>query len=209
MTMNQGKVDAKLKKLSEEVRKLAMAFPETQEDHPWEHSAFKVKKKTFVFMALDADGLRLSFKLDQSLFNTLALPMCEPTHYGLGKSGWVTASFEAGDNVPMSHVEKWINESFRLIAPKTIVKHLDARGNGKRKPESGSKESAKTIAVGSKKTASGTRPATKNSSANRLTAKSSTTKKQSGRVKTSMTKTQSKKPVVTTSTTKPKAKSRA
>lgn len=142
MTMKKGKVDTKLKKTEDEVRKLAMAFPETQEDHPWEHSAFKVKKKTFLFMALDADGLRLSFKLDQSLFNTLALPMCEPTHYGLGKSGWVTASFEAGDTVPMAHVSRWMNESFRLIAPKTIVKQLDAGGNGKTKPESGSKKSA-------------------------------------------------------------------
>ncbi|MBX9670343.1 MAG: MmcQ/YjbR family DNA-binding protein [Candidatus Obscuribacterales bacterium] len=159
--MRKGKVDAKLQKVSEAVRKLTMAFPETQEDHPWEHSAFKVKKKTFVFMALDADGLRLSFKLDQSLFNTLALPMCEPTGYGLGKSGWVTASFESGDNVPMSHVERWIDERFRLIAPKTMVKQLNASPAGKKsndktspskargaKDELAAKETVKTIAKG-------------------------------------------------------------
>ncbi len=122
-----GKVDADLKKSADRIRKFCLTFPETVEDFPWEHSAFKVKKKTFLFLFIDADGMHLSFKLRDSLFDTLALPFCEPTGYGLGKSGWVTAKFEPGDKVPIERVQSWINESFRQIAPKTILKQLDGK----------------------------------------------------------------------------------
>lgn len=120
----KGKVAADLKKSSEAIRKYSLEFPETVEDHPWGESAFKVKKKTFLFMSLDADGMRLSFKLNESLFNTLALPFCEPTGYGLGKSGWVTATFEPGDKVPIERIKAWLSESFRQVAPKTILKKM-------------------------------------------------------------------------------------
>lgn len=122
----KGKIDADLKKSADRIRKYCLGFPETVEDFPWEHSAFKVKKKTFLFLFLDADGLSLSFKLRESLFDTLALPFCEPTGYGLGKSGWVTATFKSGEAVSIERVQSWINESFRQVAPKTILKQLDA-----------------------------------------------------------------------------------
>ena len=49
---------AKLKHpLAKELRKAALAFPETVEDFPWGHSAFKVAaKKAFLFMGDDEEG---------------------------------------------------------------------------------------------------------------------------------------------------------
>ena len=125
MSTAKEKIAADLKKSSESIRKFCLDFPESVEDHPWGESAFKVKKKTFLFMSLDSDGMRLSFKLQDSLFNTLALPFCEPTGYGLGKSGWVTATFEPGDKISVERIQSWINESFKLVAPKTVLKQLD------------------------------------------------------------------------------------
>ncbi len=126
MTIKVGKPSAKLKKDAERIRKYALSFPETQEDHPWGDSAFKVKKKTFVFMSLEETGISISIKLNESLFNALALPFTEPTPYGLGKSGWVTATLPTDRDIPISIIDNWILESFRLIAPKTILKQYDA-----------------------------------------------------------------------------------
>ncbi len=125
MTIKVGKPSAKLKRDAERIRKYALSFPETREDHPWGHSAFKVKNKTFVFMSLEETGVGISVKLNESLFNALALPFTEPTPYGLGKSGWVSATLPLDRDVPTSLIDKWIEESFRLIAPKTILKQYD------------------------------------------------------------------------------------
>ena len=40
------------------LRKHALSYPETREDRPWGHSAFKVKGKSFVLMGDDEEGLR-------------------------------------------------------------------------------------------------------------------------------------------------------
>jgi predicted DNA-binding protein (MmcQ/YjbR family) len=47
-----------------------------------------------------------------------------PTGYGLGKSGWITARFGKKDKVPLGLLEAWIDESYRAIAPKAVVKSL-------------------------------------------------------------------------------------
>ncbi len=42
----------------------------------------------------------------------------EPTGYGLGKSGWVSARFEPKDDVPFDLLKQWIDESYAAVAPK-------------------------------------------------------------------------------------------
>jgi len=69
-------------------------------------------------MRFDADALSLSTKLPHSREDALALPFTEPTHYGLGKAGWVTSSFKRGDDVPVGVLRDWIDESYRAVAPK-------------------------------------------------------------------------------------------
>lgn len=97
-----------------------MAFPETREDHPWGESAIKVRGKSFLFMS-DNDGLRLSVKLPQSREFALEYPFTEPTHYGLGKSGWVTAQLRPREAVPLDVLQAWIAESYRAIKPKKLA----------------------------------------------------------------------------------------
>lgn len=125
MTVSNTKPNAKMKKIADEIRKCALAYPGAHEDAPWGHAAFKVGKKVFLFMGVDADGLGTSTKLDRSRFEALELPFTEPTHYGLGKHGWVSASFKPNDRVPTGLLEQWIDESYRLIAPKKLIKELD------------------------------------------------------------------------------------
>jgi predicted DNA-binding protein (MmcQ/YjbR family) len=102
------------------VAALALRYPEATEDNPWGHRAFKVKGKTFLFTSSDGTGLGISVKLPESGVLALELPFAEPTGYGLGKSGWVSARWKAGKDVPVSLVGEWLAESYRAIAPKKL-----------------------------------------------------------------------------------------
>jgi len=111
-----GRIESKL-------REFALKFPEAYEEFPWGHSAMKVKKKAFLFMGTDENGrFSISVKLPQSRDMAIDLPFTEPTGYGLGKSGWVTAYLT--DEKALDLIKSWINESYRAIAPKGLVKTL-------------------------------------------------------------------------------------
>jgi predicted DNA-binding protein (MmcQ/YjbR family) len=105
----------------------ALSFPEAWQDEPWEGDVVaKVGKKVFVFLGSvrDDGSIGLSVKLPESRDEALAYPFTEPTGYGLGRSGWVSASFARGDPPPVDMLEEWIDESYRAIAPKKLVARL-------------------------------------------------------------------------------------
>jgi predicted DNA-binding protein (MmcQ/YjbR family) len=124
MTIKTSVPSKKSKGYEQKIREICLSFPQTQEDFPWGHSAFKIKKKAFVFMGLDDSGLSISMKLKESHAEALEHSFAKPTHYGLGKHGWVSAQFGPGESVPIEVLRAWIDESFRLIAPKAVLKEL-------------------------------------------------------------------------------------
>jgi predicted DNA-binding protein (MmcQ/YjbR family) len=50
----------------------------------------------------------------------------QPTGYGLGKSGWVTLKFGLDLPVSVDQLLRWVDESYRAVAPKTLVRNLPA-----------------------------------------------------------------------------------
>ena len=106
------------------LRKFALSYPEATEHMPWGHHAIKVKGKSFLFLAADAETFSLSAKLPSSGGVALNLPFASPTEYGLGRSGWVTARFPRGARVPLDVLRLWVDESYRAIAPKRLVARL-------------------------------------------------------------------------------------
>jgi predicted DNA-binding protein (MmcQ/YjbR family) len=70
--------------------------------------------------------------LPASAADALELPDAEPTHYGLGKHGWVTFTVDASREAPLPEFAAWIEESYRAVAPKKLVSALDAAGRSKR-----------------------------------------------------------------------------
>lgn len=114
-------------RIAADLRDAALCYPGTDEHFPWGETAIKVKGKTFLFMRAEGDEISLSVKLPQSREDALALPFTEPTHYGLGKSGWVTSSFKRGDDLPVGVLKDWIDESYRAVAPKKLLAQLPAR----------------------------------------------------------------------------------
>ncbi len=111
------------------LRKTALTYPQATEDFPWGHRAFKVKKKMFLVLSFDKDVFNVTMKLPDSGKQAVQLPFAKPTGYGLGKSGWVTASFGPKDKVPIELLEDWMEESYRAIAPRKLVLLLVAKGS--------------------------------------------------------------------------------
>ena len=103
----------------------ALSLPEAVEDHPWNETVAKVRKKVFVFFGGDPRGPRITVKLVESHGHALAIEGAEPSGYGLGKAGWVTVPVDAAD---LDHelLCDWIEESYRIVASKRLVSELDA-----------------------------------------------------------------------------------
>lgn len=103
------------------LRAHALAKPEATEHFPWGERAIKVGGKVFLFMFAEAGRLSLSTKLPRSSPVALLLPFASPTGYGLGKAGWVSASFEAGERPPLDILCAWIDESYQAVAPARLA----------------------------------------------------------------------------------------
>ena len=118
----------KLREAHEALLAYALSLPGAHEANPWGERVAKVGKKVFVFFGHstpEEPRLTLAVKLPESGLSALDRPFCEATGYGLGKSGWVSASFTPGDRPPMDLLRAWVLESYRAIAPKKLVKQLD------------------------------------------------------------------------------------
>src|SRR5690606_3490359 len=116
--------------LIEHLREHGLArYPGAQIKSPWPgHADLAVADKTFAYLSAPGDPPSLSLKLPLSHSLALALPGAEPTGYGLGKSGWVSLSFD-GDAAPppVEQLEQWLDESYRAQAPKKLLADFEAK----------------------------------------------------------------------------------
>lgn len=103
----------------EELRAYGLSLPEAVEDHPWGHSALKVRGKTFCWLD-GQDKLSATVKLPVSRDFAAMFDWTEPTGYGLGRSGWVTARFAADAEPDLYLLKRWMAESYRAVAPKKL-----------------------------------------------------------------------------------------
>jgi predicted DNA-binding protein (MmcQ/YjbR family) len=125
------KTDAVLK----ELRAWGLShFPGAHTKSPWPgHLDLAVNDKTFAYLSIEGEPFSISCKLPRSSSVALMLPMCSPTPYGLGKSGWVSAQFDDKTPPPLDMLKQWIDESYRAQAPKKLLKQLEG-GEGTTPP---------------------------------------------------------------------------
>ena len=110
----------------EKVFAFALSLPDTAADRPWEEDeVVKVNGKIFAFLG-PAGSRRISVKLAESHAHALAIEGAVPTGYGLGKAGWVTVPLRA-PGVSIGVLRDWVEESYRIVAPKRLVAELEAR----------------------------------------------------------------------------------
>jgi predicted DNA-binding protein (MmcQ/YjbR family) len=111
----------------EALEEFALSLPDAWPDSPWGDRVTKVGKKIFLFVSgPEAERPVITTKLPESRDHALSYPDAFPTRYGLGKHGWVTIHV---DTVPVEEHEvlfDFVEESYRAVATKTLVKRLDA-----------------------------------------------------------------------------------
>ncbi len=111
--------------LLERLRVLTATFPETRELETWGHPTFRVRDKIFASYG-EHDG-RPSISAKQTKPDQAVLVEDEHRFFVapyVGKHGWVGAWI---DVVDWPLIADLVERSYRLIAPKTLVKALDAR----------------------------------------------------------------------------------
>jgi len=114
--------------VAEALRAFALRMPGAVEDHPWGETVAQVNKKIFVFLGHDrTDGIfQFCVKLPESAAEALKRPGTEPAGYGMGKHGWVLIKVQADDRPNLDQFLRWVEESYRAVAPKKLVKAWDA-----------------------------------------------------------------------------------
>jgi predicted DNA-binding protein (MmcQ/YjbR family) len=108
----------------DKVREFALSLPGAFEDTPWEADVVvKVRGKIFVFLG-PPGWKQITVKLVESHAHALSIDDAKPAGYGLGKSGWVTVPVRGG-GVTIALLRDWVEESYRIVAPKKLVAALD------------------------------------------------------------------------------------
>jgi predicted DNA-binding protein (MmcQ/YjbR family) len=106
-------------RVAEQIRRLALSFPETYEDEPWGEPVFKVgANRMFALMGVDGAHVRLTLKLTpEEREIAMLLPFVARARY-LGRYGWVTAT--VSDDESLEAALEWLRESYWLRAPEEL-----------------------------------------------------------------------------------------
>lgn len=107
------------------LRSLALAFPEVVEGDSCVKRSFKVRKKGFLYLGEDAKGYNVMVKLGPSMEEAQALASARPKGWSVGKGGWAMLKFDPDEHPPEGLLERWMEESYRLQAPKALVATLE------------------------------------------------------------------------------------
>ena len=108
------------------LRARALAFPEVVEGDSCVKRSFKARKKGFLYLGETADGYSVMVKLGPSIEEAGALARARPDSWSVGKGGWAILKFDTAERPPDGVLERWMEESYRLQAPKALVATLDA-----------------------------------------------------------------------------------
>jgi predicted DNA-binding protein (MmcQ/YjbR family) len=109
----------------------ALEFPGAYEDHPWGEDVVKAGGKVVVFLGTaERPEPGMTVKLRESHEQALLVPGAAPTGYGLGRAGWVDVPFR-DTTPPLDVLTDWVEESYRIVAPKRLVAELDGRASAR------------------------------------------------------------------------------
>ena len=111
---------------------LCLALPEAESAPAGDrHTAFSVRKRIFAYYLVDhhGDG-RVALNCKAPPGENTALIADDPVRWFLpaylGPRGWVGLDLEAGGPVDWDAVGELVTGSYRLVAPKALVRRLDA-----------------------------------------------------------------------------------
>lgn len=108
------------------LRTQALAWPEVTEGDSCVKRGFRVRRKSFLFLGEKDDEYNVMVKLGPSLEQARALASARPDSWSVGKGGWAMLKFAPSEKPPAGLLERWLEESFRLQAPKKLLAALPA-----------------------------------------------------------------------------------
>ncbi len=112
-------------KISGKIRDHAMSFPQAEEGSSCVNRAFKAGGKNFAFLGEKESECNLRLKLDGSIPDAKKRAKADGRNWDFGDHGWTMLRFPPDDPPPMAELERWVTESFMLLAPKKVSKLLD------------------------------------------------------------------------------------
>jgi len=111
-----------------ELESFALSLPEAWADNPWGDRVVKVGKKIFVFLSSESsERPGITVKLPESRDHGLSFEGAILPGYGLGAHGWVTVYVDGVPEEERDVLFDFVEESYRAVATKTLVKRLDAQ----------------------------------------------------------------------------------
>lgn len=108
------------------IRRICLAFPEAYEEETWGHPTFRVNKKMFVTTSADgSQEMTMTMKAppgEQKILIASGDHFFYPAY--VGSKGWIGVRVD--DHTDWDEVAELVEESYRMTAPKRLVKALDA-----------------------------------------------------------------------------------
>jgi predicted DNA-binding protein (MmcQ/YjbR family) len=125
------------KALLDKLSKICLALPETTREDTGDHSNFKIRKKPFVYFLNNHHGDQIvSVCCKAAMGENIDRASREPARFYLpayiGPRGWFGLRLD-GPAVDWAEVKNLVELSYRLAAPKTLIRSLDGDGGPTRK----------------------------------------------------------------------------
>lgn len=105
-----------------DIRKTLQHYPELTEGKSCSRTAFKSGGKAFLFVGVHEVFHDLMLKLGPSLEEAENMEAESPDLIRTGAHGWVTLTCSPDQGLDDALIQRWILESFTLLAPKKLVK---------------------------------------------------------------------------------------
>lgn len=114
--------------IMQRLRQICLPLPEAVESEAFGSPTFKIRNKNFAMTGKDEHGrphvwCKSTFEVQQALVNS------EPDRYYVppyvGPKGWVAAWLDDVADPDWDEIDEIITESYRMIAPKRLVKAMD------------------------------------------------------------------------------------
>jgi predicted DNA-binding protein (MmcQ/YjbR family) len=117
---NGENAGVRLAAIEEQIRELALSFPESYEDRPWgDFPVFKVgENKVFGWAVTEADAVSVTVKLTPEEREMAHLLPYVKTASHVGRYGWITAAVT--DEESLESALEWLRESYWLKCPSEL-----------------------------------------------------------------------------------------
>jgi predicted DNA-binding protein (MmcQ/YjbR family) len=113
----------------ERLRRICLALPEAVEKEAWGDPTWRVRDRIFAMQKGNYEGGRPSVWLKANRGDQSVLVDLDPQRFFVpgyvGHKGWIGVYLD-GERLDWAMVAKLVENSYRLIAPKTVVARLPA-----------------------------------------------------------------------------------